>query len=239
VPAYEIWGQVAGYFDIDGTVALSDLSNLPYKLSISLILVDQSYDQIKNVRDFLQRHGIKTSNILKHYKLSAYMIAVSEYESVKKMLRGMLPFLCKKANEARAALDYYEDRMTGNELNRIFKEEVEAGRRERRPHRVVIDVPYTRTNGLVLMKTNRKATLRDAFGRFRSKVAQEDFARIREEHFGRGRQLTDLIAAYPQYSKETIRRILGRDRGYVGVKGIGRVDTTDTTIRDPRPASHG
>lgn len=217
-------------------MAFSDLSNLPYKLSISLIFVDQSYDQIKNVRDFLIRNGIRTSNILKHYKQSAYLVAISEYESVKRMLIEMIPFLFKKANEAIAALDY-ESRISGNDLVAIFQHEVDAGRRERRPRTVIIDVPYTFDEGVRIMRVKRGERFRNTFGRSRAEVTAEDFARIREEHFEKGRQLSDLIASYPQYSKETIRRILGRDRGHVGVKGIGRVDTTDTTIRNPRPAS--
>lgn len=164
------------------------------------------------------------------------MVAISEYESVKRMLAKMLPFLYKKANEAKAALDYYEGRITGNDLVAIFVQEVEAGRRERRPRRVVIDVPYTITEGKRIMEARLGERFRDAFGRFRAKVTPEDFAKIREEHFASGKRLVDLMAMYPQYSKETIRRILGRDRGYVGVRGIGRVDTTDTTLRDPRPA---
>lgn len=148
----------------------------------------------------------------------------------------MLPHLCKKAGEAKATIDYYEGRITGNELMAIFQREVEAGRRERRVHRVTIDCPYTRNQGLVIMKERRKISLRGAFGRFRSRVTVKDFMEIRKEHFSEGEQLRELREKYLQYSKETIRRVLGRDRGYVGVKGIGRVETTDTTIRDPRRA---
>ena len=233
---YHTWQQVAGYFDGDGTIAISDLSNIPYRLSLSLIFVDQSYDQVKNVKEFLERNGIRTSNILKHYKQSAYLVAVSEHKSVKRMLRELLPFLFKKANEAKVALDYYDSVITGNDLVAVFQKEVEAGRRERRPHRIVVDVPHNLDEGLRLMKEKRSATFRDAFGRFRSKVTPEDFERIRHEHFQEGKRLADLARKYPQYARETIRRVLGRGRGYVGVKGIGRVVTTDTTLRDPKPA---
>jgi hypothetical protein len=236
VPEYSTWGQVAGYFDGDGTIGFSDLSNIPYKLSMSLLFVDQSLDQIRTVRDFLRREGINPGNILKHHRVSAYLLVISRYDSVKKMLTSMLPFLCKKANEARAALDYYENRITGNELVAVFKQEVEAGRRERHQRRIPIDVPYALAEGLALMKEKRQATFRDAFGRFRSKVCREDFARIRDEYFNEGKRLSELAREYQQYSRETIRRVLGRGRGYVGVKGLGRVVTTDTTLRDPRSA---
>jgi hypothetical protein len=234
VPRYHSWLQVAGYFDGDGTIATSDISNQPYKLSLSLIFVDQSLDQISNIRDFLRRHGIRTSNILKTSKGTANMVAVSEFKSVKKTLEHMFPFLYKKANEAKAALDYYNGLTTGNQLIAIFQEEVEAGRRERRPRKVVIDVPYNRIEGDKIMKQGRNQRIRDAMGRYRAKLTAKDFQSIRTKHFDQGKRICDLVKEYPKYSRETIRRILGRGRGYILVKGLGRVDTTDTTIREPR-----
>ena len=228
VPEYLSWRQVAGYFDGDGTIGTSDLSNQPYKLGLSLMFVDQSLDQIANVRNFFQEHGIRTSNILKTSKGTANIVVVSEFNSVKKMLRCLMPFLCKKANEARAALGYYEGKITGNEMVAIFQEEVEAGRRERRKRKVRIDVPYKRPEGDMIMKNRRKDKLRDALGRFRAKVTPEDYQNIRREHFDRGERLRDLVKEYPQYARETIRRVLGGGRGYVLVKGRGLVSTTDS-----------
>jgi len=91
VPEYRSWGQVAGYFDGDGTISLSDTTNQPYKLSLSLIFVDQSVDQIKNVKEFLMRNGVKTGNVLNMSVGNAYMVAVSQFESVRETLRQMLP----------------------------------------------------------------------------------------------------------------------------------------------------
>jgi hypothetical protein len=234
MPQYRTWLQIAGYFDGDGTIYFSDTSNRPYKLSISLVFVDQSVDQIRTVKDFLNRHGVKTSNILKRSDGDAYELAVSQFRCVKRALKKMVPFLCKKENEARAAIDYYEGRITGNQLLEVFKVEVEAGRRERRPRKVVLDVPYTRPDGDRIMKEIGSGRLRDAFGRYRAKLTPKDFLAIRVKHFDQGKRICDLCREYPQYARETIRRVLGRGRGYIGVKGIGRVDTTDTTIREPR-----
>ncbi len=223
MPEYKSWRQIAGYFDGDGTIAISDTSNQPYKLGLSLIFVDQSIDQIATVRSFLNNHGVRTSNILKASKGTAYMIAVSSFDSVRKMLKRVSPFLCKKAIEARAALDYYEGRINGNELAAIFQREVEAGRRERRERKVPIDVPFIYHEGDRMMKEKRRVKLRDALGRYRAKVTADDYSSIREEHFGQGKPLHELTRKYSQYSKETIRRILGKGRGYVLVKGLGLV----------------
>ena len=83
-------------------------------MSISLVSVGHSIDQITTVKDFLSGHGVKTSNILKRSDGEAYEPAASQFKSVKRALRCMAPFLCKKEIEARAALDYYEGRTIGN-----------------------------------------------------------------------------------------------------------------------------
>ncbi len=228
MPEYQSWQQVAGYFDGDGALVTSDISNQPYKLGLSLIFTDQSLDQITNIRNFLNEQGVRTSNILKTWKGTAHIVVVTEFNSFKKALTCMLPFLCKKAVEAQAALDYYDGKLTGNEFMAILRIEVEAGRRERHERKTPIDVPYTWTSGHQMMEERRKIKLRDALGRYRAKVTPEDFRSIREEFFSQGKPLHELVRTYPQYGKETIRRVLAGGRGYVGVKGLGRVETTDS-----------
>jgi hypothetical protein len=207
-------------------------------LSISLVFVDQSLDQLKMLKAFLNSHGVLTSNVLRRSDTDAYELAVSQFKSVTKALRRMIPFLCKKENETRGALKYYEGGITGNQLLSIFDAEVEAHRRERKRRTIQLDVPYTRPDGDRIMKRLRNDRLRDAFGRYRARLTPEDFKAIRLKHFDKGRRICDLAKEYPQYARETIRRVLGRGRGYIGVKGIGRVDTTDITIREPHRASN-
>lgn len=225
--AYRSWKQVAGYFDGDGNISISDLSDQPFKLRLSLIFTDASFEQISMVRTFHLNRGIRTSNVLRTSKGTAWMIAISTYDGVLASLKMMVPHLFKKANEAQAVIDYYEGRTRGDDLVRIFQEEVEAGRRERRAHKVKIDVPFTYTEGSAMMRDRRKIKLRDTMGRYRAKVTPEDYQRIREEFFELGKSLHELARIHTMYGRETIRRVLGRGRGYVLVKGRGRVDTTD------------
>ena len=97
---YETWQQVAGYFDGDGTISISDTTCQPFKLRLSLIFVDQSIDQISNIRRFLIRRGIRPGNVLR-MSSNAYMVAVSRLDAVRTVLKEMLPHLYKKAKEAR------------------------------------------------------------------------------------------------------------------------------------------
>ena len=48
----------------------------------------------------------------------------------------------------------------------------------------------------------------------------------RKEFFEQRKALHELVRRYPGYARETIRRILGRGRGYVLVKGEGLVKAT-------------
>jgi hypothetical protein len=218
VPEYASWRQVAGYFDGDGTVAISDTSNQPYKLGISLAFVDQSEEQMRMLKRFFEKRGVITSNVLKTSKASAYMIAVSRFEGVLFSLKAMRPYLFKKANEAQAVIDYFEGRTRGNDLFKVFQEEVEAGRRERRDRKVVINVPFTYPDGDALMKARRREIIVAAINKSRAKVSKKDYNDIRTAHFEMGWSLSKLRKSYPQYARETIRRILGRGRGYVLVK---------------------
>lgn len=221
VPVYDSWGQVAGYFDGDGTIVISDTSNQPYELSLSLIFTDQSAEQISMVRNFLQGHGIRTSNVLRTSKGTANMVAVSRFGSVLSALKEMLPYLFKKSNEATATIAYYEGRIRGDDLASLFADEVSAGRRENHERKVAIGAPFTYQEGDAIMKVRRKERVRAAIARTRAKVSREDYEAIRTDHFSLGRSLSELAELYPQYALETIRRILGRGRGYVLISGEG------------------
>ena len=232
MPEYSSWRQVAGYFDGDGTIALSDTSNQPYKLSLSLAFVDQYEDQIKMLKRFFEKRGVITSNVLETSKGTASMLAVSRFEGVLCSLKAMRPFLFKKANEAQAAVEYYEGKIRGDDLFRIFQEEVEAGRRERRDRKVVIRVPCTYPDGDALMKARRREKILAVMEKSRAKVSMKDYNDIRRAYFESGRSLSELRQLYPRYGRETIRRILGKGRGYVLVKGKGRVTSVDVWRSD-------
>jgi hypothetical protein len=223
---YDSWRQVAGYSDGDGNFSITDLSNQPFKLGLQVIFTDQSSEQISMLRAFFVKGGITPSNVLKTSKGTASMIAIGTFEGVLAASKAMLPFLFKKEKEAQAVKDYYEGRITCNALVSIFKQEVEAGRRERRNHTVEIDVPFTYPAGNLMMKARRREKMRNAFDVARAKLTPEDYERIRESHFKFGVPLARLSEMFPEYARETIRRSLGGGRGYVLVRGRGRVDTT-------------
>jgi len=233
---YGTWKQVAAYFDGDGNFSITDLSNRPFKLGLQMIFTDQSPQQIAMLRRFFLKKGIKPSNMLKTSKGTAWMIAIGTFAGVLKAAKAMLPHLYKKAKEARAVAYYYGGRITGNELVAVFRREVTEKRRERRNHTVRINVPYTFPQGDALMRERRRERIREAIEKNRPVVSMRDLESIRRDS-ANGIPLAKLAKKHSSCSRETIRRILGRGRGYVLVKGIGRVDTTGTTLRCTRQGS--
>jgi hypothetical protein len=142
---YNSWAQLAGYFDGDGSIVLRKTSRgIPFTLNISLEFVDQSFSQIKMIKNFLQSRGIKSGKL--RFSIGAWRIEVGTIDGVKATLNAMAPLLHKKAEEAQAALRYLDDQITGNDLQEIMEECVRKGTRERFGRRV--DVPWTRVEGL-------------------------------------------------------------------------------------------
>jgi hypothetical protein len=76
----------------------------------------------------------------------AWRLTIGKVRNVTRVLKAMLPYLCKKRVEAEAAVGYLENRITGNEFQEVLEREVISGNRERVGRRV--DIPWTRKEGL-------------------------------------------------------------------------------------------
>jgi hypothetical protein len=143
--AYKSWGQTAGYFDGDGSLIVRKVSGgTPFTLGLTLDFVDQSKSQIIMLESFLITRGINTGS--PYLNGGAWRLSIGGLEDVKLTLSRMLPHLSKKYVEAAAALDYLENRITGNEFQTILELEVREGNRERLGKRV--DLPWTRIEGI-------------------------------------------------------------------------------------------
>jgi hypothetical protein len=86
------------------------------------------------LESFLKSRGIKTGS--PYYNGGAWGLSIGSIRQIKLVLRWMLPYLCKKYVEVLAALDYLEDRITGDEFQTILEHEVRGGNREKVGRRV-------------------------------------------------------------------------------------------------------
>lgn len=121
---YTLWAQVAGYFDGDGSVHLRTDSLVV--LRFALVWVDNSFDQLLQLRSFLCSQGIGLGDVLRQgFGVSRLQIASPRFALLA--AKQMIPFSFKKKEELRIVGDYYEDRITGTEAIGKINEAVRRG----------------------------------------------------------------------------------------------------------------
>ena len=117
-------------------------------------------------------------------------------------MRALIGLCVKKQQDLAIALDYLEDRITGDEAVAKFNEQYASGRRRGKTHSA--KMPYTRTQGLRLYElTNAKK----AWEAHTVRVDRAVTKKIREDHQVHGLGVRRLSRKYG-YSQGVLRRIL-------------------------------
>jgi hypothetical protein len=201
---YRAWAQVGAYFDGDGCLLLGK-NRAPFYFEIKLSFADQSIEQLEMLRAFLALSKLRASKVIKP-SAGANSLILSHADSVVAAMKAMMPFTFKKSIELLAGISYYEDGITGNELQKILESEVDAGRRERHNHQSV-DSPYLRSEGRDILLRRRKQRALVALIARRKVTALDQVAipRMRIQ----GLSWSQLQSRFPSYSTSTLRRVAG------------------------------
>ena len=149
---YSKWEQVSGYFDGDGGLRITINQ---FTIQVLIVWTDTDYEQLEHIAEFLMkrrilpegpylRRGQGKSN-------DAYSLILSVEGGGLIALKCMRLFVDKKRGQVEAAIDYLEDRITGDEF--IRRIDVEVKRKKRRaPRRPFLSgrpgLPYTKSEGL-------------------------------------------------------------------------------------------
>jgi hypothetical protein len=123
---YRSWSTLAGYFDGDGTV---EFSIHPFTLKIRLAFDENWKPHLDGLRKFLEVRGIRCGLVRRKDGYNTWHVVVSNIDGVVKMAKRMLPHAVKKRSELNAVLDYYGDRITGDEFVETMNRLVVAGER--------------------------------------------------------------------------------------------------------------
>ena len=121
---YSRWSQTGGYFDGDGCVHVR--MDSPVVLRFALVWVDNSYEQLKQLRLFLVSKGVMVGSVLNHSN-GVYMLQIASPQAVLTAAKEMVRYCFKKRKELQAAIDYYENKINGTELISRFNELVHSG----------------------------------------------------------------------------------------------------------------
>ena len=191
---------MAGYFDGDGSV---NIDPTMFTIIASADWADTYKPQLDRLRTFLTRNGISPSMVypLKSAK-PVWHLRLSERGGLRVVLRRMLPFLDKKRDQVEAIIQYYANKITGEQLVEQFNQANRNGTRSGFIKKV--EIPFTREDGLSLAKivaAQRWVTVPKLTAYMLRK------ALINHRRFGISYR---KIAAEDQTSTSTLRRALKR-----------------------------
>jgi hypothetical protein len=125
-PVYKGWSTLAGYFDGDGTV---EFSIHPFTLKVRLAFDENWKPQLEGLRQFLELRGIRCGVVRRKDGYNTWHVFVSNIRGVIVMAKRMLPYAAKKKIELKAVIDYYGDRITGDQFVDTMNGLVLAGER--------------------------------------------------------------------------------------------------------------
>ena len=200
--AYSSWRQVSGYFDGDGNVGVEIVKNV---LRLRVRFIDTWRPQVEAIQTFLIGQRLRMTRIVVEKsagRSDAYRLEISGMSSVLRASKAMLPYCVKKAEDLRIAIDYLENRITGDVAITRLNNEVLSGRRSGNLRNA--SLPLTRSQG------TRKKQLENArMARLAHAVQVEETVQeqIRNDHSLAGLGIIRLSRKYG-YSNSVIRRIL-------------------------------
>jgi len=101
-----------------------------------------------------------------------YELQVGESGNALLALKGMLPFLDKKWSQVNAAIDYMENRITGNQFIKVLNEAVRARRRSSSIR--TLNLPYTKEQALQFARTSARLGIGRVLTEDQLRMAQRD-----------------------------------------------------------------
>lgn len=152
---YTTWEQVAGYFDGDGA-----LSVYIHKFTMFVIASwsDTFKPQLEGVAGFLRSQGLSPMQITSQKsrfgptKPTVWQLALNEKGGLVKVLMKMTTLVVKKESQVRSAIEYLEDRTTGEEFLAVLNDAVKSDARSSSIRRV--KTPWTRSRGIFLARSS-------------------------------------------------------------------------------------
>lgn len=179
---------------------------------MQMCFVDNWRPQLEAVKKFLESNGVRTGRVrwrkasakqIKKGARGVYVLGVSNVEGMLIAARKMLPYTLKKNVELRVVIDYYEDRITGDEAIESINEDVISGKRTGKVKHARL--PFTHSDGkrlkdaLLISRLRMRNTIH---------VPRKILAQMKRDYHEDHASLRDISATYG-YSVTVVRRILG------------------------------
>lgn len=149
------WSYVSGFFDGEGSITIETRPDLGV-LVIFLTFSQKYRPLLEAVAQFLDRSGIACK--ISQNSQTVHEMRVRRIDSIRKLLAKMS--LSLKREQALAVVAYYDGRISGNHLLRIFDSGYKAGRRKSTPLKPGVDYPLTHLEAVAKAREIRASAAR-------------------------------------------------------------------------------
>lgn len=140
------WKSFTEFFEGEGSISarVRHRRTRTYVVSFTIVIGQKWKPKLEQLETFLLSQQIEGAKIFN--ERFGYSLRIFNIHSISKMLKHMLPYAFMKKVQISTTLDYFDDKITGDELLRLFEKEYELGKRRTKPRHVIL--PYKRTDGI-------------------------------------------------------------------------------------------
>lgn len=201
---YDNWSAIAGYFDGDGGL---DVQANKFTLHWVLNFTDNWPPQLMQIKQFLERQGISVGAV-RRTGTGGYKVEVASIESLRKCASAMLDgtSLFKKRKELEFMLDYFDGKITGDDVILLLNEEVRNGVRVGKLR--MSRVPFTYTDGKRVYKKGHKWNSLGLLA-----LSTERKEAVRKAYVEAGLTIYQLASTYKVSPSTIFRAVRGLQRG--------------------------
>ena len=197
---YRSWEQLAGYFDGDESVGFTAVAHI---IRFELRMTDNWLPFLRRISCFLRSFGIRTWYSKRN---GAWTLHISGKGDVAMTARRMYPFADKKKQELKVILDYYQDRITGNQAFARMNRFVRIGERTGKIRKATL--PSRLSVGLAEASEATAESLREVAISRKLNVPLGLQRKIKKDYFT-GKESQERIGKKYGYTRMVIRRVLG------------------------------
>ncbi len=121
------WDWVAGFFEGEGSICIHIFQNT---INFEILIAQKWQPLLDSIASFLKEQGVHNLSVRQTHPTGMHGLSICSMGDVRYFLNRVLPYLRLKERQARATVDYLDDKITGSDVVRIMNEEVEAGKRK-------------------------------------------------------------------------------------------------------------
>lgn len=239
------WEWIAAFVDAEGAISVYVRK---HSIDISVSFTQKYRAVLEDISSYICSQGVGARAIyserggrVNRLIIGANADIIGANADIERILKGMLPFLRVKFNQAQGTLQYLRDEITGDQYGQLLNTEISAGKRSGKY--LTTEQPWLRGKGIL---ATRQASMQQARLVYQQLVKSPDRKQFVgrnaiERNFERGlrtkRKILHSVGRSPRSTME-ICRLVPRSRGHLarilrGLTAAGYVTAKRGRVVEP------